>query len=169
MFTTVEPMQHTGPNERRVLPRKEHSAKRLQSEDVFHKALQHEHLRASRTGRRFVLVRVEFAAGLGASGDVDEFLRELSSKIRVTDVVGWYEENVSIGVLFTEIGSAHDHVVSEALTTKINTVLETSLGSDWAARTTLRSMIYPVPRIGAAVVSPMGEFQPLGRRTASFS
>jgi len=91
------------------------------SQELFMGLLCMERKRTERSGRRFVLLLVNPGGLLHPSKSAG--LRKLVSAItgssRDTDLVGWYKEGELIGAIFTEVGSAVDKTVVQALSAKL--------------------------------------------------
>ena len=51
----------------------------------------------------------------------------LSSAIRVTDICGWYEEDMALGTIFTEIG-AGGSAITTSIRTKVLDVITRQFG-----------------------------------------
>jgi lipopolysaccharide/colanic/teichoic acid biosynthesis glycosyltransferase len=117
---------------------------RLISEESFLHYLQLEQRRTERTGRSFLLILI--------SGDgIDDELRNhsspgvisaLSGRIRETDVLGWYDECLTLGLIMTEIGDASAEVV-EAIMRKVSAVLQECLGADLYCRIEVTVRVFP--------------------------
>jgi lipopolysaccharide/colanic/teichoic acid biosynthesis glycosyltransferase len=87
---------------------------------AFLATLINERKRAERSGRSFMLVLIH-GTGFQETGGQDlaqAIGTSISSRIRATDSVGWYEQGHTLGVLFTEIGDV-DNGKLEHLSQKI--------------------------------------------------
>lgn len=95
-----------------------------------------EQRRAERSRKAFValLVNVD-ALRAGTSGNlkVGGLAAALSSAIRDTDVIGWYQNGSVIGIVFTEIALENRDKVSLLLLTKIASVIREALGVQGSA------------------------------------
>jgi hypothetical protein len=90
-----------------------------------------EQRRAKRSGKAFVVLLVNVdAPRTGSSGDlkVGGLAAALSSSIRDTDVIGWYQDGAIVGIVFTEIPLENRDKVSLLLLTKIASVVREALG-----------------------------------------
>ena len=99
-------------------------------EELFQKMLSLERKRADRSHGRFVLMLLKSGKPRGASGveeNLCKVLRTLGEATRETDITGWYEAGSSIGVIFTELGSAPNDQVANALLGKLATSLCSAL------------------------------------------
>jgi|SRR5579863_1170920 len=86
---------------------------------LFRQLLAQEKKRSERSGNSFLLVVMRIQDDLRSQGEQEALAmlrRRIFSKIRDTDVVGWYDENESaLGILFTEIGDPNQTSVSAVL------------------------------------------------------
>src|SRR4249919_860991 len=84
----------------------------------FTRMLSLERKRTERSGRRFVLMLLEWRDLVRPQHDqrtLEKVLHTLLNSTRETDVKGWYREHSRIGVIFTEIGAADGKTVANAL------------------------------------------------------
>ena len=74
----------------------------------FSEAFDREKRRTERSGTPFILMTVSLANPQKLNGDRAAFLRmtaeKVSSLARNTDTVGWVQDDLSLGVIFTEVG-----------------------------------------------------------------
>ncbi|HVP42855.1 MAG TPA: sugar transferase [Terriglobales bacterium] len=86
----------------------------LIGEEIFLAMLSQERKRSERSAKQFVLLLLDgaqaFAAGAGEE-ITQQAVASLSTCIRETDIVGWYEEGSVIGVIFTEMGTANEGAI----------------------------------------------------------
>ncbi len=78
----------------------------LLAEGVFRRIFCWERKRAERSGRRFLLMLVDVESILQAKQSeraLSEVVSALCDSTRETDLVGWYREGATLGVIFTEI------------------------------------------------------------------
>jgi exopolysaccharide biosynthesis polyprenyl glycosylphosphotransferase len=95
-------------------------------QDVFLRMLRLERRRADRSGRRFVLMLLDPGKLLQLGGKANitiELSQTVAHTVRDTDLKGWYQEGAIIGVIFTELGTAEDKVVVQALSSKLTAAL----------------------------------------------
>lgn len=84
-------------------------ATELLTQNIFQRILCLERKRAERSGKCVLLMLAEGIRVLAADqsgGLLSRIVSAVSSPTRETDLVGWYEENCIIGVLFTEVDKA---------------------------------------------------------------
>ena len=117
---------------------------RLISEESFLHYLQLEQRRTERSGRSFLLILI---SGEGLDDEVrnqssPEVITALSRCTRETDVLGWYETSLTLGLIMTEIGDASSGVI-EAIMSKISAVLQECLGPDVYFRMEVTVRIFP--------------------------
>lgn len=118
----------------------------LIDEESFLRVLDIEQKRTERSGRRFVLLLLPCSSILTAGGarkSLEGVLHHLSSAIRATDITGWYKRNSVIGVIFTEVGSADNATVTEALRAKLTQVLASALGQQQAGQVEMLLHVFP--------------------------
>ena len=99
--------------------------------EMFARMLYLERKRSERSGRSFVLMLLESTRLLktGSAGEAfARVLEALSGSTRDTDIKGWYEEESTLGVIFTELGAAAGgRSVANALLTKVTGALSSAL------------------------------------------
>lgn len=127
-------------------PREDHDQLPILSEELFHQVLQIEQKRTERSRRRFVLMRIE-CANLMASGSsshwIQAVLESLSRSVRVTDITGWYRRGSTIGIIFTEIGTADGKAITCALLNKITTAFAETLSIEQINQIQISFEVYP--------------------------
>jgi lipopolysaccharide/colanic/teichoic acid biosynthesis glycosyltransferase len=100
----------------------------IASSEMFLQELNHEHKRAERSGRPFVLVLISgdcFQAE-GRANLAPSIATAVASCKRETDSIGWYEQNLTLGVMLTELGQVNSSKV-ELLVQKISSVIKQSI------------------------------------------
>jgi lipopolysaccharide/colanic/teichoic acid biosynthesis glycosyltransferase len=117
---------------------------RLISEESFLHYLQLEQRRTERSGRSFLLILI---SGEGLDDEArkhssPEVITALSGCIRETDVLGWYEKSLTLGLIMTEIGDASSQVI-EAIVRKISAVLQECLGPDLYCQMAVTVRVFP--------------------------
>jgi exopolysaccharide biosynthesis polyprenyl glycosylphosphotransferase len=102
-------------------------------EDLFLGILCLERKRAERSGRRFLLLQLEVADTLVSSRH-PEILKGLvkaaNQSRRETDVAGWYRQDRTLGVIFTELGEQSEIEIKGTLLAKVNKALTAHLDSN---------------------------------------
>lgn len=117
---------------------------KLASEDEFLRLLRLERRRTERSGRAFLLILISSPTMLiNPHGEqANSTVNALGSCIRETDVLGWYEEGITLGLLMTEIGEAAAESI-ECIVQKISTTLEKSLQVETYCRLAVVVHVFP--------------------------
>lgn len=118
---------HSG--KRLSVSRQDHSDLGMLSENLFRKLLCLERKRTERSGRRFVLMLVDFTSLPQADRlrVTPKLVSAVWQATRDTDLKGWYKDRSVIGVIFTEIGSGEGKSIVHSLSTKLTDSLFDSL------------------------------------------
>jgi lipopolysaccharide/colanic/teichoic acid biosynthesis glycosyltransferase len=118
-------------------------------EETFHNLLTLERRRAERSRKPFVLMVLE-ADPLLEANVADRFLSQVTSvllkSIRETDLIGWYKNGASLGVIFTEISLESLTPITEILRSKIVNALQNELSSKTASTLTVTVHLFPENR-----------------------
>jgi lipopolysaccharide/colanic/teichoic acid biosynthesis glycosyltransferase len=116
-------------------------------QDFFARMLFLERKRSERSGRSFVLMLLESTRLLKNGNNreaIDRVLQALSQSTRDTDIKGWYAQDSTIGVIFTELGPAVDgHSVAKALVSKVVAALSGALSIDEINEIRLSFRVFP--------------------------
>lgn len=110
-------------------------------EEVFQNVLRLERRRAERSARPFVMVLVH--SDKGDRAILQQALSVLVSTTRESDLVGWYRDGVTLGILFTELGEGEKTAIAQTLLKKIETALLENLGKDNHSKFTLSAHVFP--------------------------
>ena len=114
------------------------------SESLFDSMLTLERLRAERSQKPFVLMLLNAYAENGAAAGILKQAAEVALvNKREIDLVGWYREYATLGVIFTEVNLEGDRPVPEILRAKIATALIKHLGRDQAANIDISLHVFP--------------------------
>ncbi|HZP00849.1 MAG TPA: sugar transferase [Terriglobia bacterium] len=104
--------------------------KDIAPEEWFTRILTLERKRAERSQKLFLLMLLD-GGSLFQADSREDVLRKLVSALcestRETDVMGWYRENATLGVIFTEMGSGDKASFLPPLFTKLSGALSRSL------------------------------------------
>jgi lipopolysaccharide/colanic/teichoic acid biosynthesis glycosyltransferase len=97
----------------------------LISEPAFIRMLRLERRRTERSGRAFmfVLISCEEFRSKGESILLDRVIAALSGATRETDILGWYESGITLGILMTEIGKP-DPITVDTIAQKIRRTVQ---------------------------------------------
>ena len=116
-------------------------------EETFHNFLTLERRRAERSRKPFVLMVLEASVDARVA---DSFLSHVSSVLlkstRETDLVGWYKNGVSLGVIFTEISLEYATPITEILRSKIVCALQNEPSSRITSDLTVTVHLFPENR-----------------------
>ena len=102
----------------------------LESEEMFRKVLSLERKRSERSRQRFVLMLLDLGQLLQGDGQeavLHSITRALSASTRETDLHGWYQKDMVVGVICTEIGSGSLTATLSALHSRVCTTLRNNL------------------------------------------
>jgi len=108
------------------------SVREVLSEELFQRVISLERKRSERTQRPFVLLLMDTGRTLPTirhGRGLLEILSALHAAIRETDMMGWYEMNSIVGVMFTEITLDNKLILSTILS-RISNVLRDQLTTE---------------------------------------
>jgi lipopolysaccharide/colanic/teichoic acid biosynthesis glycosyltransferase len=113
-------------------------------EAAFVQMLRFERRRTERSGRQFMLVLVSGEDFRAESGSmlINNVVSAISSSTRETDVLGWYEHDVTLGLLMTEIGLA-DTATIRTIIQKISVAVEKVVSPENFSKLTLTYRVFP--------------------------
>jgi len=118
----------------------------LLQEETFHSMLTLERRRAERSRDPFVLILLDASAFVGA-GAANGFMSRLASVLwsstRETDLVGWYQKGVMLGVIFTEIGLESKNSIKGILHSKVLDALQAELGREVSSKLVITVQLFP--------------------------
>lgn len=103
------------------------------AEDVFRRIFCWERKRAERSGRCFLLMLVNVESILRANQSeraLSEIVSALTSSTRETDLAGWYQEGVILGVIFTEIREGNWKALESLTPAKVIASLRSKLNPE---------------------------------------
>jgi lipopolysaccharide/colanic/teichoic acid biosynthesis glycosyltransferase len=102
----------------------------LLMEQHFQRAIVLERRRSERSAKPFLLMLVESAKSSSSEERkklISEILSALSLSTRETDVLGWYKQDLSLGVVFTEIKTENKATIGEVMRVRMTEVLRNEL------------------------------------------
>jgi lipopolysaccharide/colanic/teichoic acid biosynthesis glycosyltransferase len=67
----------------------------------------------------------------------------VASNTRETDFIGWYQESVTLGLIFTETSEGEKAAIAESLLGKVRSALLETLGRDDVSKLTLSVHVFP--------------------------
>src|SRR5437764_1312314 len=106
------------PTDRQVRPQRSAASNEILGEDIFRRMISLERKRSERTQRPFVLLLIDTGHKLPTQKNgriLLDILSALQAATRETDVMGWYEPNSVVGVMFTEITPDNNLILSTIL------------------------------------------------------
>ncbi len=104
--------------------------RRLLQEARFQEMLAHERKRSERSQRPLLLMLLEAHGTEKSPEGAKELLQVMSAlapKTRDTDGIGWYRENATVGVIFTELGTEDKNVILNTILSKFSAILQGAL------------------------------------------
>jgi lipopolysaccharide/colanic/teichoic acid biosynthesis glycosyltransferase len=116
------------------------------SEKAFERQISLERKRSERSGKPFLLMKLELENGLRLDnkGKVwDKILSALALSTRETDVTGWYKNNSVVGVLFTEFGAEDRNSILSTMITRVSGTLRNSLSSQQFGLISISFHLFP--------------------------
>ncbi len=114
------------------------------AEDVFQNVLMLERRRAERSRRPFVLLLIHSNNQNDPHRRIlRQVLLSLVSNTRESDLIGWYREPVTLGIIFTEMGEGEKAAIAGALLQKIESALLEALGMDKASKLAISLHVFP--------------------------
>ena len=133
------------PTERSLRSERPPVASEILTEDTFRRMISLERKRSERTQRPFVLLLMDTGGALPTdkSGRILlEILNALQAATRETDVMGWYESNSVVGVMFTEITPDNNLILSTILS-RISEVLRDRLTTEQFSQLKFSFHLFP--------------------------
>ena len=113
-------------------PQTDLALKEVLTEEIFRRMISLERKRSERTQRPFVLLLMDTgrAQPTEKNGQILlDILSALQAATRETDIMGWYETNSAVGVMFTEI-TLENNLILSTLLGRISEVLRGRLTSE---------------------------------------
>ena len=120
-------------------------SKEVLAQEVFRRMISLERKRSERTQRPFVLLLMDTGRTLPTEKNgriLLDILSALQTATRETDVMGWYEVNAAVGVMFTEITLENNLILSTILA-RISEVLRGRLSSEQFSQIKFSFHLFP--------------------------
>src|SRR5215470_3315336 len=115
-------------------------------EESFRSMLTLERRRAERSRKPFVLMLLDASAFIEEK-TADRFMTRVCSVLlkstRETDLIGWYEKSLILGVIFTEVSSEAEKPITEVLHSKVVEALHGELGRKVASSLVVTTHLFP--------------------------
>jgi lipopolysaccharide/colanic/teichoic acid biosynthesis glycosyltransferase len=114
------------------------------TEEVFQNVLMLERRRAERSRRPFVLMLVHSDNQSDPDRRIlEQALSTLLSSTRESDLIGWYRESGTLGVIFTEMTEGEKVAIAENLLQKVESALLEALGADTLSKLAISVHVFP--------------------------
>jgi lipopolysaccharide/colanic/teichoic acid biosynthesis glycosyltransferase len=115
----------------------------LMSAELFSGMIARERKRSDRSGNGFILMLLDSGALLSQPKTMKKVAEALSSCMRDTDLAGWYRDQQTLGVIFTEISAESNESTAEILQARAAQVLRENLKEDQVRQVIIRCHFYP--------------------------
>jgi len=122
----------------------------------FRHILRVERMRTERSKKPFLLLLLDISHLIETTKDinaVDKIKASLNPSLREVDIRGWYQNNKTIGVLFTEITSI-DEVFIDTIIHKIFDRFSERLNPNWIKKINISYHIFPETNHGSLAGEP---------------
>ena len=139
--TSIKPRSANGVSQ----PQNGLDPKEVLTEKVFCRMISLERKRSERTERPFVLLLMDTGCTQPTEKNgriLLEILSALQSATRETDVMGWYETNSAVGVMFTEI-TLENNLILSTLLARVSEVLRGRLTSEQFSQIKFSFHLFP--------------------------
>jgi lipopolysaccharide/colanic/teichoic acid biosynthesis glycosyltransferase/Arc/MetJ-type ribon-helix-helix transcriptional regulator len=121
-------------------------AREALSEDAFRRMIAIERKRTERTNEPFLLMLLQ-RVNRENPGDgtpvLDALMTALLSATRETDVIGWYRQNHTIGLLFTGLAADEKNISLDAIVSRVNVAIQSELTLEQSSEITISLHIFP--------------------------
>ena len=116
----------------------------LIQEAAFVQMLRFERRRTERSGKQFMLVLISSEDFHGESRGmlIGNLVSAISSTTRETDVLGWYERDLTLGLLMTEIGVVEPSTINTIIE-KISAAMQNAVDPEKYRQLTLTYRVFP--------------------------
>jgi lipopolysaccharide/colanic/teichoic acid biosynthesis glycosyltransferase len=117
----------------------------LLPEPMFLRALRLERKRAERSRKPFVLMLLELSepSRSGKANLLNQAVPALLSSIRETDIAGWHQETLALGVIFAELGITNPQSPLATLRARVTGLLQSVLPAEELARIRITFHCFP--------------------------
>ena len=115
-------------------------------EETFHLMFRRELRRAERSQKPFVLIQINLHAVHRKGSEaafVERLISVVSDTTREIDIVGWYEEDLILGVIFTEVNLQGKTPITEVLYSKVVGALQDNFEHGLAAKLVVSVHLIP--------------------------
>ena len=132
-------------SERKLQPQNLLDSREVLPEESFRRMISLERKRSERTQRPFVLLLMDTGRAKPTEKNgriLLDILSALENATRETDVMGWYETNTAVGVMFTEI-MLENNLILSAILARISEVLRGRLTSEQFSQIKFSFHLFP--------------------------
>ena len=115
-------------------------------EETFHLMFRRELRRAERSQKPFVLIQINLHAVHRKGSEaafVERLISVVSDTTREIDIVGWYEEDLILGVIFTEVNLQGKTPITEVLYSKVVGALQDNFEHGLVAKLVVSVQLIP--------------------------
>jgi lipopolysaccharide/colanic/teichoic acid biosynthesis glycosyltransferase len=116
------------------------------NEETFKRTIAVERKRTERSSEPFLLMLLEAGNHQGSEKDgkvLDNILSVLLLSIRETDVIGWYKDRSTVGVMFTGLAGNDKNSILSVILSKVSTTLGAQLPSDQVGQVRISFHFFP--------------------------
>ncbi len=118
----------------------------VQNEESFKRTIAIERKRTERSREPFLLMLVEGGSSQLAEKrgkPLDRILSAMLSSTRETDVVGWYKDRITVGVMFTGLAVDDKNVVLSTILSRVSAALRDELTTEQFSQISLSFHFFP--------------------------
>jgi lipopolysaccharide/colanic/teichoic acid biosynthesis glycosyltransferase len=118
----------------------------IQNEESFKRMIAVERKRTERSREPFLLMLLEAGNHQRAeknSNALDKIISAMLSSTRETDVVGWYKDRTTVGVMFTGLAIEDKNAVLSTILSRVSAALRDELTSDQFSQISLSFHFFP--------------------------
>ena len=156
----ASPAKKSRPVNRRSQLQKWPDGKEILSERDFRQMMRLEEKRSRRMQRPFAVLLMNAGRTLPVENNVGALptiLSALQANTRETDLIGWYETDLSVGVMFTEI-TVDNGLVLSALLSRISATLRAKLTPEQFRHIKVSCVLFP---------EELGRIHPVGEKNVA--
>jgi lipopolysaccharide/colanic/teichoic acid biosynthesis glycosyltransferase len=121
-------------------------AREVLKEETFRRSIAIERKRTERSQKPFLLTLFEVTDQQGSETTgriLDKMVSAMLSCSRETDVIGWYTNRTTVGVMFTDIVACDKNSILSVILSKVSTTLRDELTPDQFARVSISFHFFP--------------------------
>jgi lipopolysaccharide/colanic/teichoic acid biosynthesis glycosyltransferase len=114
--------------------------------EAFRRMIALERKRSERSRKPFMLLLLDMGGGLPAENSgkaLAKVLPALSLSTRETDIIGWYAQDLVVGVVFTEIGAEEGNTLASCIITRVTETLRSHLNAEQFHQLNISFHVFP--------------------------